>query len=64
MPIISQMIRSGSGAAIASTKSHDPSGCALEHAVDDARRPCVLTYASTLATSLGVKPLATSERSR
>ena len=64
MPIISQMICSGSGAATDSTKSHVAAGVRLEHAVDDARPPCVVTYSSTRATSFGVKPLATSERSR
>ena len=43
MPIISQMISSGSGAAIASTKSHSPSGCARACG-RRRRRPSSLTY--------------------
>ena len=63
MPIISQMICSGSGAAIHSTKSHSPPGLASSMR-STTPAALVVTYSSTRATSFGVKPLATSERSR
>ncbi len=63
MPIISQMICSGRGAATSVTKSHSPSG-------KRSSRPSTIevafscTYCSTRVISFGVKPLDTIERSR
>ena len=63
MPIISQMISSGSGAATHSTKSQAPSGWASSMR-STTPAAFVVTYPSTRATSLGVKPFDTNERSR
>ena len=63
MPIISQMMSSGIGAATASTKSHCRSGCSsiMRSTIAAA---LTLTYCSTRVTSFGVKPFDTIERRR
>ena len=60
---MSQMISSGSGAAISSTKSHSPSGC-FSSSRSTSASARVTTASLTLATADGVNPLETSERRR
>ena len=58
MPSMSQMICSGSVAAISLTKSHSPSGATRS----TISRACVRTDSSICATRRGVKPRLTMSR--